>query len=190
MPPARVDGGTCRKAKQVKYGIYVGTYAKYNNGNLAGAWIDPTDFLCRSDFIDACKELHKGEKDPELMFLDWEGEYWGLISEGCIDGKFWEFINSPELRNDQRKAAFTEFVHYGFTDLDLNASDILEDFAERYKGEYKNEEEFAAELAIEEFAEEFERNSNLEMYFDYSAYARDRFVNDYVYLNGFVFARY
>ena len=174
----------------MKHGIYVGTYAKYNDGNLAGAWIDPTKYACKQDFIDACKELHKDESDPELMFQDWEGEFFGLISESYIDPKFWDLINAPKLKEDERKDAFAEFVKYGFADLDSNASDALEDFAERYKGKYESEEEFATELAAEEFAEEFEKNSELEMYFDYSAYARDRFVNDYVYSNGFVFANY
>ena len=170
--------------------IYVGTYAKYNAGSLAGAWIDPTDYLCKQDFIDACNELHKDESDPELMFQDWEGDFFGLISEGFIDAKFWDLINAPELKDDERKEAFEEFVNCGFANLESDASEILEDFAERYKGQHESEEEFAAELAMEEFAEEFGRKSELEMYFDYSAYAHDKFINDYVFSNGFVFANY
>ena len=174
----------------MEYRIYVGTYAKYNDGNLAGAWIDPTEYDCRQDFIDACKELHKDESDPELMFQDWEGDFFGLISESFIDAKFWELINAPELKDDEMKDAFAEFVNYGLADLHSDASDILDDFSEKYIGQYDSEEAFAEEIAREQFAEEFEKNERLEWYFDFSKYARDLFTDDYVYLNGFVFARY
>ena len=174
----------------MKYGIYVGTYAKYNDGNLAGAWIDPTEYDCKEDFIEACKEIHKDESDPELMFQDWEGEFWGLISESFIDAKFWELINSQELKDDERKDAFSEFVNYGLADMDSDASDILDDFSDKYIGQYDSKEDFAEEIAREQFYEEFKRNERLDWYFDFSKYARDLFVDDYVYLNGFVFVRY
>lgn len=171
--------------------IYVGTYAKYNDGNLGGAWIDPTDYDCKEDFIGACKELHKDESDPELMFQDWEGDFFGLISESFIDAKFWELINAPELKGDESKRAFAEFVKYGFIDLqDTTAEDALDDFSAKYIGKYDSKEAFAEEIASEQFAEEFEKNESLERYFDFSKYARELFIDDCVYLNGFVFARY
>ena len=52
--------------------VYVGTYAKYNNGSIKGAWID-LEGLDENSFHDACLELHKDESDPELMFQDFEG---------------------------------------------------------------------------------------------------------------------
>jgi antirestriction protein len=136
------------------YRIYVGTYNKYNNGNLSGAWINPADYDCKRDFIDACKALHKDESDPEIMFQDWEGEFFGLISESFIDKKFWKIINAPELQDDESKESFAEFV------------------------------------AHEQFFINFEKNPALETYFDYSAFARDLFFDDYVYLNEYVFRRY
>lgn len=175
----------------MEYRIYVGTYSKYNDGSLAGAWIDPTEYDCKQDFIDACKELHKDESDPELMFQDWEGEFFGLISESFIDSKFWELIDSPELKDDETMDAFAEFVNYGFIDLqDTTAEDALDSFSEKYIGQYDSKEDFAEEIAHEQFDKEFANNESLEWYFDFSKYARDLFVDDYVYLNGFVFVRY
>ncbi|HMP91047.1 MAG TPA: antirestriction protein ArdA, partial [Kiritimatiellia bacterium] len=52
--------------------VYVGTYAKYNDGSIAGEWIDLEGHDADS-FRDACLELHKDEADPELMFQDFEG---------------------------------------------------------------------------------------------------------------------
>lgn len=52
--------------------VYVGTYAKYNNGSLFGKWLDLSDYSDKEEFIEACWELHKDEEDPELMFQDYE----------------------------------------------------------------------------------------------------------------------
>lgn len=52
--------------------IYVGTYAKYNAGSLFGKWFNLSDFADKDEFMEACKELHKDEEDPEFMFQDRE----------------------------------------------------------------------------------------------------------------------
>lgn len=52
--------------------VYVGTYGKYNNGSLAGKWLDLADYPKYGDFLSACKRLHKDEKDPEFMIQDTE----------------------------------------------------------------------------------------------------------------------
>ncbi|MEQ3054471.1 antirestriction protein ArdA, partial [Bacteroides finegoldii] len=43
--------------------VYVGTYAKYNNGSLSGAWLDLSDYSDKEEFYEACRELHKDEED-------------------------------------------------------------------------------------------------------------------------------
>ena len=64
--------------------IYVGTYAKYNNGSNAGEWLKLSDYSSVDEFWDACKELHKDETDPEYMFQDWENIPDSLISESKL----------------------------------------------------------------------------------------------------------
>ena len=39
--------------------VYVGTYVKYNNGSLSGAWLDLSDYSDKEEFYEACRELHK-----------------------------------------------------------------------------------------------------------------------------------
>ena len=39
--------------------VYVGTYGKYNNGSLFGAWLDLSDYADKEEFYEACRELHK-----------------------------------------------------------------------------------------------------------------------------------
>lgn len=52
--------------------VYVGTWKKYNNGNLAGAWLDLTKYVNYQEFLKACYNLHSDESDPELMIQDAE----------------------------------------------------------------------------------------------------------------------
>lgn len=51
---------------------YIGTYAKYNNGSLAGAWMILTDYENYDAFLAACKQIHRDEPDPEFMCQDVE----------------------------------------------------------------------------------------------------------------------
>jgi hypothetical protein len=50
--------------------VYVGTYKKYNEGSLKGAWLTLENYKSYEDFVKACKELHKDESYPELMIQD------------------------------------------------------------------------------------------------------------------------
>ncbi len=52
------------EAKEAR--IYVGTYAKYNAGNLYGEWLKISDYANYDEFEEACKELHADEKKSTL----------------------------------------------------------------------------------------------------------------------------
>ena len=52
--------------------IYVGTYAKYNNGSLQGEWVELSDFYDLDGFMERCSEIHEDEEEPEYMFQAWE----------------------------------------------------------------------------------------------------------------------
>ena len=66
--------------------LYVGTYAKYNDGSIFGKWLNLSDYSDSSEFFEACKELHKDEEDPEYMFQDHENVPSHLYSE-CMGEK-------------------------------------------------------------------------------------------------------
>ena len=61
--------------------LYVGTYAKYNNGSIFGKWLKLSDYSDASEFFEACKELHSDEEDAEYMFQDVENVPDHLYSE-------------------------------------------------------------------------------------------------------------
>ena len=50
--------------------VYVGTYKKYNNGDISGQWINLADCATYADFLAKCQEAHKDERDPEYMIQD------------------------------------------------------------------------------------------------------------------------
>ena len=52
--------------------VYVGTYAKYNSGSIAGAWISLAECENYGQFLSKCKDVHKDERDPEFMIQDTE----------------------------------------------------------------------------------------------------------------------
>lgn len=50
---------------------YVGTYAKYNDGNLDGCWISLDGYEDAEYLLDCMRGLHEDEADPEIMLQDW-----------------------------------------------------------------------------------------------------------------------
>ena len=142
--------------------VYVGTYAKYNNGSLFGAWLDLSDYSDKEEFYEACRELHKDEEDAEYMFQDYENIPEALISESWISENFFTL----------RDAVSEE-----------DADDLVRDFRDEYQGEYDDEEDFAYEI-IEEC---YDLPEFAKTYFDYEKFARDLFMCDYWFDDGFVF---
>lgn len=74
--------------------VYVGTYRKYNNGSLAGGWIDLADCEDYKQFLAKCKALHKNEHDPEFMIQDFEGFPDGL---NCMEWLSEQDFNDVKL---------------------------------------------------------------------------------------------
>ena len=87
--------------------VYVGTYAKYNNGSLSGAWLDLSDYSDKKEFYEACRELHKDEEDAEYMFQDWENVPEGLIGESWISENFFAVRDAVEDLGDTEQEAFS-----------------------------------------------------------------------------------
>lgn len=117
--------------------IYVGTFAKYNNGSIFGAWLDLADYSDSQEFYTACKKLHSGEHDPEYMFQDWEGIPEQFISESSIDSEYWEYQEKIE----------SSYLDSDIWDAGLDADIEPDDIEEAYSGRYSNDEDFAYDLA-------------------------------------------
>lgn len=121
--------------------LYVGTFAKYANGSIAGGWIDLEGHNTES-FLETCGELHNDERDPEFMFQDFEGFPRSLYSESSIPETLWAFIEADE---DEREVweAYAEAVGYPMEET------TLEQAQEAYAGEYDSEADFAESICEE-----------------------------------------
>ena len=123
--------------------VYVGTYAKYNNGNLYGEWVDLTKFDTYEDFMRYIRNLHKDERDPEFMMQDFEGYPENWYYEGGMDEDTFYMIKDYYEAFDgdeERQAAFEAMVDYGLTDLTINH------FNDIYLGTYDSEYDYVDEM--------------------------------------------
>jgi len=156
--------------------LYVGTYNKYNNGSIQGAWIDLTDYTDSEGFYQACVELHADEQDPEFMFQDFEGFPKDLYSEsGNIDAiyEYIEFVNETYLSQEAVDAGLW---------LDIPLDELEAD----YFGQFDNDADLAYEYAectglLQGVPDKVAR------YFDYEAYGRDLVIDDFCSHNKFYF---
>ena len=146
--------------------VYVGTYAKYNSGSIAGKWLDLSDYSDKDEFLAACAELHKDESDPELMFQDHEGIPEGMISESSIEAEVWDWL----ALNDTAKELLAVYR------AEVDSDGTIEQANEAFAGAWSSPEDWA-ENFMEDTGGLSEMPENLRMYFDFEAYARDARLN-------------
>lgn len=158
--------------------LYVGTYKKYNEGSLFGAWLDLTMFSSYDEFIEVCHKLHADEENPELMFQDYENFPHAFYSEYVEESMFEKILDYIEL-DDSLQPAYEAYLD----NIDCTAS--VEDFEGHYEGDFDSEEQYAEYIAHEIWPE-IEKES-WGIYFDYEAYARDLFLQEYDFEDGHVF---
>lgn len=142
--------------------IYVSTFAKYNDGNVNGSWLDLDTYIDRDDFIDACIELHNDEEDPELMFQDTEDIPDGYVSESSVKPELWDLVNMDE---DDREllAVYRDNVD---SDGDLDAA------REAFHGTFDTPADYAAHT-WEETGEMNSIPETLRHHIDWEGVARD-----------------
>ena len=162
--------------------IYCGTYAKYNNGSIKGAWIDLTLVSDEEEFNEICSAIHEDEEDAEFMFQDWQSIPARYISESGLDSEYFEYKDKIEGMSETMAEAYEEYINEG----GYNG----EEFEDMYQGQYESEEAFAEQL-LDDCGTLNDIPQHLRYYFDYTAYARDLFIKDYfITSNGFVFIRH
>lgn len=171
--------------------LYCGTYRKYNEGSLKGAWMDLDDYENKEEFLKACLELHKDEKDPELMFQDREIENdWeeGLYSECSVPEDYWDIKKAIEESyiDDDIFSAFMN-IEGGRPDVDM-----VKRCEECYITHISDSMNPGADYAEMEFEdahsrEELRRLEWIMRYIDWDAVWRDMTFNGYHEEDGYIF---
>lgn len=143
--------------------VYVGTYAKYNNGSIQGKWLDLEDYDDLDEFLDAARELHSDEDDPELMFQDYDGFPAAFYNESYLSPELWdEWIN---LSDDDR-----ELIDMYKSHVDIDGS--LESARDVFMGVYDSPADWAETYLVDDTCA-LALLGDLTYYFDFEAYARD-----------------
>ena len=115
------------------------------------------------------------------MFQDYEGIPEDFISESWISEDIWELINS-----DVDLDIFEAFISW--RGMSYSLSETISDMEEAYHGEWDSEEDFAENLFDECYLRDVPKD--VMYYIDYKKFARDLFMGDYYYSDGYVFACY
>ena len=152
--------------------IYVGTYSKYNDGNIFGAWLDLVDYSDKDEFIAACLMLHRDEDDPELMFQDWEDVPAGMVGESHIDEALWDWLS---LSADDQELLTV------YQD-EIDSTGAIEKARQSFFGKYNSQEDWAAEY-WEETGMLQSIPKDLQCYIDYKSYARDCDCNGWIFVH-------
>ena len=153
--------------------VYVGTYQKYNNGSIGGAWVDLTKFSNEDEFLDYCRELHKDEEDPEFMLQDFEEFPKAYYSESGLDSDLWEWLSL----DDDDKAMLEAYIYcYG--------EGTIDEARDAYQGQYDSDIDFTMELL--ESCGDIPKDLPSYIHIDWEGTARD-IMMDYSEHNGFYF---
>jgi antirestriction protein len=154
--------------------VYVGTYAKYNNGSIKGAWVDLTKFNDEGEFLDYCRELHKDEEDPEFMLQDFEEFPKRYYSESGLNEDLWNWLALDDHEKDILEAYLECFGYDG----------TIEDAMDAYQGQYDNDIDFTMQLL--ESCGDIPKDLPSYIHIDWEGTARD-IMMDYSSANGFYF---
>ena len=146
--------------------VYVGTYGKYNNGSIKGAWLTLTDYAGKDEFYGACADLHKDEPDPEFMFQDHEGIPDGMISESSVEDELWDWL----AMNDEDKELLAVYRKH------VDQTGTLEQARDAFMGTFESEEDWAEDY-LSETGLIKELPDCLQNYIDYERYVRDAGYN-------------
>lgn len=125
--------------------LYVGTYAKYNNGSIEGEWLNLSDYSDADEFLEACKELHSDEEDPEFMFQDYEGFPDSFYSESMSEEELQKLLDYVNMDADDREMLemYAEATGYNIDEIELDEA------RDAFHGTADSEEDFAEQIAEE-----------------------------------------
>lgn len=164
--------------------VYVGTYAKYNNGSIEGKWIDLTN-LNYEEYCNTIANTHYDESDPEYMIqdIDTDNEVLrSMISEYGIDKDFWDLKEALKEFTEEQLEAYTIYVN--------NTKDLyIGNFEENYLGYFNdyNINQALGEYMMDITGEINEIPKHLQYYFDYESFGRDLLISEYWEQDGYIF---
>ena len=160
--------------------VYVGTYAKYNDGNLFGAWLDLSTFDDSDEFFEVCRDLHSDESDPEFMMQDYMCFPDNMYSESMNADDVQKIIDWAQLDADDRE------ILAGYIEVTGNDDADIQTARDHYHGNYDDFTDFAEQI----MNDCYNIPENLIYYIDYEKFARDLKYDYYHAENGNIYSAY
>jgi antirestriction protein len=163
------------------YCAYVGTYGKYNEGNIDGLWVDLSSWTDAEEMLADLAAMHADEADPELMFQDWALECDGLTASDlgeCPSMEELQFVidmanadsDDVELAMDYLQATGDSLDRYDtFSDLLSTAEDLRVGTLDT--NSWNPFQDWVEETFLELYGHEIP--DNLTGYIDFERMARD-----------------
>lgn len=170
----------------VEPALYCGTYAKYNNGSIDGKWLRLTDYPDAKAFLQACRELHWDEADPEFMFQDFEGFPKDLYGESLGPQDLAKVYDWLHLDDDDKRL-YEEYADATGSVADAADMDTVRDklFCELDLSGGQDENTAMGRYVIDE--ELVDVPDHLASYVDAEALGRDWLMDFSISSNGYVF---
>jgi hypothetical protein len=158
-----------------------------------GAWLD-LEYL--SDFDEVLEALandglilrnedDEPQYDGDVLVSDIEGDLPRAFYTSSIDA--FDLSGFVECRDDCDRNRIDYDAAAAYLDWS-NGPWSLDSFQDAYRGKADDETKFAEDW-LEETGQLDEIPEHLRFYFDYEAFARDLFINDFYLHNGYVFDR-
>ena len=109
-----------------------------------------------------------------------------FFTEGFLSEREFDVIQEFAKLDDEDKEAFEVYVAaFGSSRDDVS---IFDNFREAYQGKWDSEKDFTYNL-VDEIGYLHGVPESVANYFDYEAFARDLFIDDYYFDSGFCFRR-
>lgn len=116
--------------------VYVGTYNAYNNGSLRGGWLDLANYASYGDFLKACKNLHRNERDPEFMIQDTEDFPDGLSCMEWLSEQDFNDVKAAMQEDEKTNLTIVDYSEKAFAVIGDTKSvkDDLKKLGGRFNG--------------------------------------------------------
>lgn len=153
--------------------LYVGTYSKYNDGNLTGEWVDLEDFADADEFMDYCYQLHADEEDAEIMFQDFEGFPQVFYSESMNTDSMVNLYEYVKLSEDEKEIVDAY--------LEIEPNGTIGDALSTYYGTYASWDDFVHDYADNLLDAEGVTGGIARDFFDYEYFGKTSLRFDFIY---------
>lgn len=159
-----------------KAAVYVGTYKKYNEGSLEGAWLHLNEFSTNEEFLKKCTQVHKDESEPEFMYQDTEYLPSEMYTECIIYPEVFQVLSVIRGWSEKKLNDFDEWCKINVAIPDMFD---IEQFEEFYKTKPNEPKKTAKDSDFDEFLKIVEskyKNSTKKDYIGAIKVAPEKFI--------------